>query len=74
MQKTALITAGVVFALLAISHGIRWLSPIEILIDGNSLPFTLSLFSSIILLSLSVWMFVASKKIKPKINKDEEEL
>ena len=39
MQKTALITSGIVFGLLAISHAIRWLSPVEILVNGNILSF-----------------------------------
>ena len=72
MQKVALITAGVVFALLAISHIIRWLSPVEILIDGNILPLVISLSSGIILALLSIWMFMAVKKIKPTTKEDEE--
>ena len=64
MQKTALITSGTVFALLTISHAIRWLFPVEILVDGNVLPFITSLASGIILASLSIWMFVAAIKIK----------
>ena len=68
MQKTALITSGVVFALLAISHAVRWLSPVEILINGNVLPFIISLFSGVILALLSIWMFIAAKKMKPTLN------
>ena len=75
MQKTALITSGVVFALLAISHAVRWLSPVEILIDGNVLPFVVSLSSGIILALLSIWMFVAVRKMGsiPEGDKEEEE-
>lgn len=65
MQKTALITSGIVFGLLSISHAIRWLSPVEILVDGNVLPFITSLSSGIILALLSIWMFIAAKKEKP---------
>ena len=65
MQKIALITAGIVFALLAISHAIRWLFPVEILIGGNTLPLIISLSSGIILAFLSIWMFIAAKIIKP---------
>ena len=72
MQKTALITSGVVFALLAISHAVRWLSPVEILINGNVLPFIVSLFSGITLALLSIWMFIAAKKMKPTPNEDTE--
>ena len=70
MQKTALITSGVVFSLLAVSHAVRWLSPVEILIDGNVLPFVVSLSSGIILALLSIWMFVAVKKMKPTPKED----
>ena len=75
MQKTALITSGVVFALLPISHAVRWLSPVEILIGGNVLPFVVSLSSGIILALLSIWMFVAVKKMGsiPEGDKEEEE-
>ena len=72
MQKTALITSGVVFALLAISHAVRWFSPVEISVNGNVLPFIVSLSSGIILVLLSIWMFIAAKKIKPTPKKDEE--
>ena len=72
MQKTALITSGVVFALLAISHVVRWLSPLEILIGGKVLPFIISLFSGIILALLSIWMFFAAKGIKINSNEDKE--
>ena len=72
MQKTALITSGVVFALLAISHVVWWLSPLEILIGGKVLPFIISLFSGIILALLSIWMFFAAKGIKVTSNEDKE--
>ena len=65
MQKIALITSGIVFGLLALSHAIRWLSPVEILVDGNVLPFITSLSSGIILALLSLWMFIAARKKKP---------
>jgi len=72
MQKTALITSGFVFGLLAISHLIRWLSPVEILVDGNALSFITSLSSGVILALLSIWMFFAarSKKQPSSPNKD----
>ena len=72
MQKTALITSGVVFALLAISHAVRLLSPVEILINGKVLPLIISLVSSILLALLSIWMFVAAIKIKKKPKEDTE--
>jgi len=73
MQKTALITSGIVFGLLSISHAIRWLSPVEILVDGNVLSFITSLSSGIILALLSIWMFIAAKKTKPTLSENKED-
>jgi hypothetical protein len=65
MQKISLITSGVVFALLAISHLIRLLYPVEILVNGDRVSFIVSLASGVILALLSVWMFIAVRKIEP---------
>ena len=73
MQKIALITSGIVFGLLALSHGIRWLSPVEILVNGQILPFITSLSSGIILALLSIWMFLAARKIKLPKNDNKED-
>ena len=73
MQKTALITSGIVFGLLSISHAIRWLSPVEILVDGNVLSFITSLSSGIILALLSIWMFITAKKTKPIPSENKED-
>ena len=73
MQKTALITSGIVFGLLSISHAIRWLSPVEILVDGNVLSFITSLSSGIILALLSIWMFIAAKKTQPTPSENKED-
>jgi len=70
MQKISLITSGVVFALLAISHLIRWLFPVEILINGDSVSFIVSLSSGFILTLLSIWMFVAVRKMEPNPKKE----
>jgi hypothetical protein len=73
MQKTALITSGIVFGLLALSHAIRWLSPVEISINGQTLPFIISLSSGIILALLSIWMLLAARKTKFPKNENKEE-
>ena len=73
MQKPALITSGVVFGLLAISHAVRWLFPVEILVDGNVLSFITSLSSGVILALLSAWMFFAARKTKPTSSENENE-
>jgi len=62
MQKTALVTAGTIFALLAISHFIRWLYAVEVLVDGEILPVVISLVSCIFLALLATWMFIAARK------------
>ena len=72
MQKISLITSGVAFALLAISHLIRWLYPVEILVNGNSVSYIVSLSSGVILALLSVWMFIAVRKIEPNPKKEME--
>ncbi|HIF02727.1 MAG TPA: hypothetical protein EYQ84_05215 [Nitrospinaceae bacterium] len=72
MQKTALITFGIVFSFLSISYAIRWLSPVKIIVDGNVLPFITSLSSCIILALLSIWIYIAAKKIKSTSIKNKD--
>ncbi len=72
MQKTALITFGIVFSFLSISYAIRWLSPVKIIVDGNVLPFITSLSSGIILALLSIWIYIAAKKIKSTSIKNKD--
>ena len=62
MQKTALVTAGIIFTLLAISHFIRWLYAVEVLVGGKTLPVVASIFACVFLALLAIWMFVAAKK------------
>ena len=47
MLKTALVTAGVIFTLLAISHFIRWLYAVEVLVDGKTLPVVAYIFAGL---------------------------
>ena len=44
MQKTALVTAGIIFTLVAISHFTRWLYAVEVLVDGKTLPVVAYIF------------------------------
>ena len=74
MQKISLITSGVVFALLAISHLIRWLYPVEILVNGDSVSFIVSLSSGFILALLSIWMFIAVRKMEPNQKNTEKKI
>ena len=72
MQKTALVTAGIIFTLLAISHFIRWLYAVEVLVDGKTLPVVAYIFACVFLALLAIWMFIAAKKMKPTPNEDTE--
>ena len=45
MLKTALVTAGIIFTLLAISHFIRWLYAVEVLVDGKTLQVVAYIFA-----------------------------
>ena len=73
MPKPDLITFGIVFLLLSITYAIRWLSPVKILVDGNVLSFITSLSSGIILASLSIWIYIAAKKIKSNAIKNKDD-
>ena len=73
MQKIALITSSIIFGLLALSHAIRWLSPFEILVNGQILSFITSLSSGIILALLSIWMFLVARKTKLPKNDNKED-
>jgi len=45
MQKTAFVTAGIIFTLLAISHFNRWLYGVEVLVDGKTLLIVAYIFA-----------------------------
>ena len=68
MLKTALVTAGIIFTLLAISHFIRWLYAVEVLVDGKTLPVVAYIFACVFLALLAIWMCIAAKKMKPTLN------
>ena len=67
MLKTALVTVGIIFTLLAISHFIRWLYAVEVLVDGKTLPVVAYIFAFFLAL-LAIRMFFAAKKMKPTLN------
>ena len=68
MQKTALVTTGIIFTLLAIYHFIRWLYAVEVLVDGKTLPVVAYIFACVFLALLAIWMFIAAKKMKPTLS------
>ena len=62
MQKVALYTSGVVFAVVAVGHMVRLTRGIEIVIDGAVLPVWLSFPGTLIATLLAVWMVVAARR------------
>ena len=70
MQKTALVTAGIIFTLLAISHFIRWLYAVEVLVDGKTLPVVAYIFACVFLtlLATGCLLIPSAKKMKADFN------
>ena len=68
MQKTVLVTTGIIFTSLAIFHLIRCLYAVELLVDGKTLPVVAYIFACVFLALLAIWMFIAAKKMKPTLN------
>lgn len=62
MQKAALYTSGVIFAAVAVAHGVRVTTGIEIVIGGVVLPLWLSFPGALIAALLAVWMAVAARR------------
>jgi hypothetical protein len=62
MQKAALYTSGVVFAVVAIAHGVRLIMGIEIVIAGVVVPLWVSFAGALIPALLAFWMAVAARR------------
>ncbi|MDX1900682.1 MAG: hypothetical protein SFW66_01595 [Gammaproteobacteria bacterium] len=56
---SALYVAGIVFALVAILHLVRWVKKAEILVNGKPIPMWVSQVGFVVALLLSIWMFMA---------------
>ena len=63
MQKMALVAAGVIFSLVAISHFIRALYAVEVLMVGKIVPIVVSPFLCIFAVLTATWMFIAVKQL-----------
>ena len=61
-KNTALLIAGLIFAIVAIAHFLRYVFNVEVIVSGYVLPMNLSLFALLIAAFLSIAMFVARKK------------
>ncbi len=56
MQKPALYTAAVIFAIVSLAHLVRFLLGSEILIDGHAVPVSFSLIAAVVVAGLAAWM------------------
>ena len=63
MQKMALVAAGVIFSLVAISHFIMALYAVEVLMVGKIVPIFVSPFLCIFVVLMATWMFIAAKQL-----------
>jgi len=66
MQKAALYTSGVVFAVVSVSHLVRLIAGIEIVIGGAVLPMWVSLLGALVTGLLAVWMVVTVQRSKAR--------
>ena len=62
MKNTALLMAGLIFAIVALAHLVRLYYGFEVIIAEYVVPMWFSYFGFIIPLALSILMFVARKK------------
>jgi hypothetical protein len=61
-KNTALIAAGVFFALVAIIHLVRFAIKLQITAGGREIPINASIGGFLITGLLAIWMFAAAKQ------------
>jgi hypothetical protein len=59
-MHSALIVAGITFAIVALMHVLRLFYRTEVIIGGKVIPMWLSIIGFIIPLGLSIWMIMVS--------------
>jgi hypothetical protein len=62
MQKAALYTSGVIFAVGAVAHLVRLTTGFEIVVGGVVAPVWVSFPGALIAALLAVWMAVAARR------------
>lgn len=60
---SALIVAGIIFAIVTLMHLLRLIFKTEVIIGGKIIPMKISIIGFIIPLILSIWMFIASNVV-----------
>ena len=62
MQKAALYTAGVVFAAVAVAHGVRLTKGFDIIVGGAMVPEWVSFLGALIAVLLACWMVFEARR------------
>jgi len=63
MQKPALYTAAVIFAIVGIAHFVRYFLGTEIVVGATAIPLSVSLIAGIVLVVLTGWMVRAARSL-----------
>ncbi len=61
MQKPALYTAAVIFAIVGIAHWVRYFLGTEFILGATAIPLSVSLIAGIVLALLTGWMILAAR-------------
>ncbi len=61
MQKPALYTASVIFAIVGIVHFVRYFLRLEFILGATAIPLSVSLIAGIVLAVLTGWMVLAAR-------------
>jgi hypothetical protein len=61
MQKPALYTAALIFAIVAIAHFVRYFLDVTLVVGATAIPLSLSLIVGIVTALLTVWMILAAR-------------
>ena len=61
MQKPALYTASVIFAIVGIAHFVRYFLGAKLVVGATAIPLLVSLIAGIVLAVLTVWMVRAAR-------------
>ncbi len=62
MQKAAHYTSGAIFAAVSITHLVRLITGIEIIVGGVVAPVWVSFLGMLIAVLLALWMVVAARR------------
>ncbi len=63
MPKAVLYTAGAIFAVVSVLHGVRYALGSEVTIGGTAFPVSGSLNAGIVAAGLAAWMIFAGRNV-----------